>query len=78
MVWVPSNERVLARGYALAQLIQQLALGSLAGLGQQVQVLVPVLAAVLVLLRQEVLQRLVSAQRLCLWVTQFAPSPDYC
>jgi hypothetical protein len=73
MVWVPSNERVLARGYALAQLIQQLALGSLAGLGQQVQVLVPVLAAVLVLLRQEVLQRLVSAQRLCLWVTQFAP-----
>jgi hypothetical protein len=73
MVWVPSNERVLARGYALAQLIQQLALGSLARLGQQVQVLVPVLAAVLVLLRQEVLQRLVSAQRLCLWVTQFAP-----
>jgi hypothetical protein len=73
MVWVPSNERVLAQGYALAQLIQQLALGSLAGLGQQVQVLVPVLAAVLVLLRQEVLQRLVSAQRLCLWVTQFVP-----
>jgi hypothetical protein len=73
MVWVPSNGRVLARGYALAQLIQQLALGSLAGLGQQVQVLVPVLAAVLVLLRQEVLQRLVSAQRLCLWVTQFVP-----